>query len=68
MTSRRPGDIDIEFRLSGQDAADLIRMAKDAGKHRNGLSAFARSIVLEVIADDRAAHAGHAGVDRQVSA
>lgn len=52
----RPGEIEITFRLSGQYAADLARMAKAAGKHRNGLSAFARSILLDVIADDRAAH------------
>lgn len=52
----RPGEIEITFRLSGQYAADLARMAKAAGKNRNSLSAFVRSILIEVLADDRAAH------------
>lgn len=53
-----PGEIAVHFKFTGRDAADLMRMAKESGKQRHGISGFVKSIVLHVIADDRAEHEG----------
>ena len=46
----------ISFHLSGEEIDYLRNMAKTAGN--STLSKFAKGIVLDVIADDRAAHEG----------
>jgi hypothetical protein len=57
MTAR-PGEIVVAFRLSGEPAKHLAAMAKEADpkKSLTSISQFAKSLLLEVIADDRAAH------------
>lgn len=52
MTSR-PGEITLSLTFSGQDAIDLIRMAQAA---RTSKAALGKSIVRQVLADDRVAH------------
>jgi hypothetical protein len=52
----RPGEIELTIKLSGRDALDFVRMAQAAGKHRLAYTAFAKRLLLDVIADDRAAH------------
>jgi hypothetical protein len=58
--STRPGEIEFTIRISGRDALDFVRMAQAAGKHRLAYTSFARRLLLDVIADDRAAHEGPA--------
>lgn len=63
---KRPaGTIEIKFTLKGNDARDFARMRKESQRAKHSSSAFARSIILEVIEDDRAMHeaAGIQGED-----
>jgi hypothetical protein len=56
----RPGEIELTIKLCGRDALDFVRMAQAAGKHRLAYTTFAKGLLLDVIADDRAAHEGPA--------
>lgn len=60
MTSRpkTPGTITIEFDLTGDDAKQFRLMAREAKKAD---SVLAKSLIRELIEDDRAAHEMGAG-------
>lgn len=51
--TQRPDKFIVHVTFTGQDAADIDAIARATGKSRR---AVVRSIVAEVLADDRTAH------------